>query len=361
MMGREDSLLRAVIDAPDDDGPRLAFADWRESRGDADRAEFIRVQLRLARMRRDDPDRPAPARRQGELIREHGRRWAEALGPGVEEWVYRRGFVERVQMKLEAPARQIVGVLEKAPIRHIRDASQIDDLDGIVGALPHLDRLTGLEFWGLYAFTNRQVDELLSSPHLRNLRTLILHHDRNGNLVSDRVLTRAMASPHRANLEELAINVDGAWRGPSPGLVRAMAGSPHLCKLRSLTLSNAALDLRTVDSIARSPALTRLERLDLGGCALTAEVWEAILSLPQLGRLRSIRLHRARLIDAKGVQLGYIAPVPDHLAGIVDRVKPAYAEAFERLVTAVDWDTEYVSPHFGTCWKGQTRDIGPRA
>jgi uncharacterized protein (TIGR02996 family) len=360
-MGHEDILLQDVIDTPDDDGPRLQFADWRESQGDIDRAEFIRLQCGLASLRQADPGRAALVRREGELLREHGVEWAEELGPRVTEWVFRRGFVERVEMGLETSAGAIVEVLRKAPIRHIRDTTQLCDLDGVVEALPYLDRLTGLEFWELYAVESKLVDELLSSPHLGNLRTLILHHDRNGNLVPDKVLIKAMASPYRANLEELAVNVDGCWRGPSSRLIRAMAKSPHLGNLRSLTLSYAALDVTTVDLIARSPALARLERLDLGGCAFTDEVWEAILALPQLSRLRWIRLSRTRLVDAKGKQLGYISPVPEIVRDLVERVKPEYAATFERLAKAVDWETEMISPDLGTCWKGLTRTKGRRA
>jgi uncharacterized protein (TIGR02996 family) len=45
-----DMLLRDVIAHPDDDGPRLAFADRLEETGAGDgRAEFIRVQCELAR------------------------------------------------------------------------------------------------------------------------------------------------------------------------------------------------------------------------------------------------------------------------------------------------------------------------
>src|SRR5206468_6443043 len=39
-------LLEAARQAPDEDGPRLAYADWCEERGDTDRATFIRLQLR---------------------------------------------------------------------------------------------------------------------------------------------------------------------------------------------------------------------------------------------------------------------------------------------------------------------------
>src|SRR4051812_185048 len=50
----ERAFIQHAIDSPDD-APRLIFADWLEDHGDADRAEFIRTQCRLARMSEDDP------------------------------------------------------------------------------------------------------------------------------------------------------------------------------------------------------------------------------------------------------------------------------------------------------------------
>jgi uncharacterized protein (TIGR02996 family) len=46
-----DLLLRAIIDEPSDDDPRLKYADVVEEQGHAARAEFIRVQCELARRR----------------------------------------------------------------------------------------------------------------------------------------------------------------------------------------------------------------------------------------------------------------------------------------------------------------------
>jgi uncharacterized protein (TIGR02996 family) len=40
------AFLRAVIDRPDDNLPRLIFADWLDEHGEPERAEFIRVQCR---------------------------------------------------------------------------------------------------------------------------------------------------------------------------------------------------------------------------------------------------------------------------------------------------------------------------
>src|SRR4051812_20344131 len=43
------ALLADILEHHDDDTPRLVYADWLDEHGEADRAEFIRVQCELAR------------------------------------------------------------------------------------------------------------------------------------------------------------------------------------------------------------------------------------------------------------------------------------------------------------------------
>ena len=48
-MSDEDALLAAIAAHPDEDTPRLMYADWLDEHGQPVRAEFIRVQIELAR------------------------------------------------------------------------------------------------------------------------------------------------------------------------------------------------------------------------------------------------------------------------------------------------------------------------
>jgi uncharacterized protein (TIGR02996 family) len=73
----EAAFLKAIAADPEEDAPRLVYADWLEENGQPARAELIRVQVRLARMSDNDPDQPALAVRRRELILDAAR----ALGP----------------------------------------------------------------------------------------------------------------------------------------------------------------------------------------------------------------------------------------------------------------------------------------
>src|SRR5437667_9297562 len=66
-----EAFLQRIRAYPDDDAPRLIFADWLDEQGSveaADRAEFIRVQVALAQMSPDDPRQPALLIAERELL-----------------------------------------------------------------------------------------------------------------------------------------------------------------------------------------------------------------------------------------------------------------------------------------------------
>src|SRR5262245_74448 len=104
-MNDHDHLLRAVLAAPDDDHLRLAFADWFEENGDAERAEFIRVQCRLAALPYATNEMRRLRERQKHLLSANRARWTAAFpalrdrGVKAEDrWEFRRGFVECVTL-----------------------------------------------------------------------------------------------------------------------------------------------------------------------------------------------------------------------------------------------------------------------
>src|SRR5581483_6308863 len=89
------AFLRAIAEHPDDDLPRLVYADWLDEHGEPERAEFIRVQIELERMPFDDPRRPDLIDRQAELVFPSSRTWQPVQPPGVM-LTFERGFVRSV-------------------------------------------------------------------------------------------------------------------------------------------------------------------------------------------------------------------------------------------------------------------------
>ena len=89
MPNDDDAFLRAIGENPADDAPRLVYADCLDDRGDAARAEFIRVQCELARPGGDR------ARRTELRLRER-RLWMAQGSPAFQgcRVEFRRGFAE---------------------------------------------------------------------------------------------------------------------------------------------------------------------------------------------------------------------------------------------------------------------------
>ena len=102
-----DALYAAILAHPDEDTPRLVYADYVEEHGDSARAEFIRAQVRLAAMNEWDDDYTAIEVRCRRLLAEHPE-WYEPLRPfsevhdfpkGFEVPPFARGFLEETRLK----------------------------------------------------------------------------------------------------------------------------------------------------------------------------------------------------------------------------------------------------------------------
>src|SRR5262245_34763026 len=72
---REEDFIMAIRETPDDDNPRLVYADWLEEQGDV-RGEFLRLVVRWKAMSPDDT--LCRARIQG-LRRQVSTEWVAAV------------------------------------------------------------------------------------------------------------------------------------------------------------------------------------------------------------------------------------------------------------------------------------------
>src|SRR4051812_45811571 len=101
-MADHPAFLADVIANPEDDTPRLVYADWLDenagSPADHGRAELIRVQCRSAGLPAYDPLRLALEARAADLLDEHARTWAGHLKGLVSYPLFRRGFVEEASV-----------------------------------------------------------------------------------------------------------------------------------------------------------------------------------------------------------------------------------------------------------------------
>jgi uncharacterized protein (TIGR02996 family) len=105
-MTPDNPLLKAVIAQPDDDTLRLAVADWFDESDQPARAEFIRVQVELARGVADRERRNHLEVLQRDLLIANEAEWVKPLADVLRcragqwgGWVFRRGFVEYFRLR----------------------------------------------------------------------------------------------------------------------------------------------------------------------------------------------------------------------------------------------------------------------
>jgi uncharacterized protein (TIGR02996 family) len=343
-------FLHAIIENPQDDTPRLIYADWLEEHGDPGRAEFIRVQCELARTDEADERSTLLRERAWELLRQHGRGWREELqawAQGASPW-FRRGFVAGIA----TTARQFLssgkGLCGRTPLESVRlrdprerlnelaqcaSLSRLSelvldllsgtrtrlDLDGlrVLLASPHLGRLQSLDLSGS-GLGPRGAEVLAESPAVANLSMLSLV----GAEVNSAAIEWLAASParERCSILRLRANEVSGWgaaalarftslRVLTLGLnplggegVGALAGSPHLTSLAWLDLDQTRPGRDGIAALASSPHLRNLRRLSLEANGLDDEAVELLLTSPHLHRLTHLDLYNNRITD-RGVAL----------------------------------------------------------
>jgi uncharacterized protein (TIGR02996 family) len=196
-----DPFLRAILDHPEEDGPRLVYADWLDEQGDP-RGEFIQVQCQRARLRLNDRRRSALLKRERELLWAYGIGWVEE----VPDWArsgchFDRGFVQWVRASAGDFTERAEELFRAAPITEATLRQPIPDAAALF-ARPELARLRVLKIdpdndrWPI-KIGPAETALLAASPYLASLRKL----DLEGNAIGDAGALAVARSPYLAGLE----------------------------------------------------------------------------------------------------------------------------------------------------------------
>jgi uncharacterized protein (TIGR02996 family) len=290
-MNEEAALLKAITAYADEDTPRLVYADWLDenrpdrrpspAEGPSARAEFIRVQCRLAAGAFDAPDYPELLERELDLAT-----WLNTHDPdsylalddlhcnnefGGGEWGdYRRGFPEVVEFNdYGEDANETVTTLSmaleagfaKCPARTIRLE------DAMVEEVALLTRL----------------------PIFGRIRGICLDSLDDGN--EDRAVRAVVLTPRATGLRRLYFDFP---IGPSG--CKALALSPYLGKVESLVLDYPTVSAATVRTLSRAKWFRNLRRLQLW--AGRGDLLRTLAELPPMPHLVSLKL---RMPVAAGV------------------------------------------------------------
>lgn len=262
-MNDRDSLLTAILAAPDEDTPRLMFADWLQENDETERAEFIRLQCRFEQI--------APRSAEGKRLAKREKELQVALFGHLDALAFqsitlRRGFVGSITsgfLHFRDVADQLR--LEDAPTFEL--ILEYDERDSALLESSYDDYLTA-------------VGELGERPALR--RSVSLDLPCLGPELSHAILQ----SPQFMNLRRL--NFPGNEAGPC---IESVA-SPTFANLRWANFynSDSAADCPSIVPLAECPHLANLEHLDFGAC----EQWDdgaiAVAKATQWNRLRYLSL-----------------------------------------------------------------------
>jgi uncharacterized protein (TIGR02996 family) len=306
-MSLQSAFLRAILDDPEDDAPRLVFADWLEEHGDSDRAEFIRTQVTLAQLPLHAPGRTALAAREEALLQEHSRRWADPLRGLNWGWRFGRGFIEAVQIHPfnDQTVPALARVVALAPIRMLSIPDDCPWGEALVAAAPSFGRLRELRFeytsFSHYGLSGH-LQTLLTSPHVAGLLKLYVVGGRNWGWLSKKALRAIITSPSLTGLTDLTFVHD--WHGLAPDLIRILARTPRKAKLERLSLFYSQMKPELMWELGSSRHLTLLSRLDLRKCSWDRATWQALLDAPLFRHLERLYLYNTNVTSPEGEHIG---------------------------------------------------------
>jgi uncharacterized protein (TIGR02996 family) len=229
-MSTGQALLQAILADPEDDTPRLVYADWLGETGDEDRAEFIRLQVERARLPEQEGRAKSLWVRERTLLHEHRDRWLAGLEPLLARGPYdvgvgfERGFVHSIELPVQWLLEHGDLVRQHCPL--LRRA-EVYRLTGWGKRLAESPVLRGLRELAFPCWMNEEdAFALARSPHLGELRVLEVWLGSTG--VADDVLGRTLArAPAWPRLRELrALDVDEVDRSAWVALVDEVAGRP---------------------------------------------------------------------------------------------------------------------------------------
>jgi uncharacterized protein (TIGR02996 family) len=329
-LSQDDAFLHDIIENAADNTPRLVYADWLDEHGNAERAEFIRLQIEHARLDADDPRRWDLSKREETLLKAHGTAWMQNLTDWAREgrcW-FRRGFVAEVTATVDQFLDGAAALRRATPLEGValqQAAGRMAD----VASCPGMTGLSHLDLSGANPpLQAADVRGLVRSRHLAGLRSLDLDFQRIGNEGMQALGQAAGVGPLEAlYLEHGFWSIDLKHDLPATLDLRPLADSPHRDHLTTLYLGNNEMIAESFAALGNFPRLTTLT---LGRVEPAAA--KVLVGAPPLAGLRLLRIgSRSSRVETTRALAG-----SPHLAGLVALELPhcGLSDASARVLAA---------------------------
>lgn len=327
-MSDHDALLRAIVENPAEDTPRLVFADWLDEHADTfptpavvrQRAAFIRDDIAMSQRDEFDPLRlrweltEKPEREAGEWVKETLPNLPEGY-EFISEPLFRRGFLSGVILDSKYRRTLLEPPVDQSPIaclrfcacsllgiellRRARWRGRIMALEFARGgrtsltdfhSLFALDNLACLERLAFLKHTidRRELDRLVTSAMFSRLAALSITYTPVGNafvesfnrlgtpiplrelqLLGCRIAPSAVAqllvTPAAKNLKSLSFGGDKIG---TPEKFHSLSRVSNPPPIRSLDMSNDTLNEGGLELFLTSQLVPGLQQLILSDCGL---------------------------------------------------------------------------------------------
>jgi uncharacterized protein (TIGR02996 family) len=306
----DDALLAAIQAYPDEDTPRLMYADWLDELATTDaqraRAEFIRVQIELERMpefgdAENEGRRELLGIQEGALLEQYAAGWLQRVPVrhptfNPHRVRFRRGFPEMGSFHIDYLRDSVADVFAHPLLRRI-GVSPIDD--AALGELlrsPWVAELRGLELTPRQGTGLRPDWSLLADcAKLSNLDSLALAF---GGTLTPTGADRIAANAALAGVGTLCIKEDEGSIYAIPLLLSGAAFGA----LARFELSNFRGDRPQLPDLVTH--LARLEDLRLGGYTAFTEDIARLTRSAAWGHLRHFEFSYGVLGDGAARTLG---------------------------------------------------------
>ena len=264
-MTSEAALFAECVANPDDDAPRLVWAD----RVGGERGELVVIQCDLARGDLSPAEARVRRLRERELLDEHAIEWAGSLAQVARRWSFRRGFVEAARFShwrspVEWPLLRAVTVDFKRATWDGIDQVRALGVTSPLGneSLPIAPALRALS---LRSLADRDVDNVIDVVSAASIETLRLSY----LMVSSGALARILGTAS----DVTALELDLATMRDD---LELPVGRP----LRALRLGRSRV--HTLAQLRGSTAATSLERLGFELHGAPADLAGVLASLPRV-------------------------------------------------------------------------------
>jgi len=347
-MSDEAALLAAIRANPDEDTPRLVYADWLQEHDNASRAEFIRAQCQAFRLPRTDKERKKLEKKAEALFKANKAEWGgtvwkafHSTKPAVSHCHIERGFITSVKGTAELVVEHAADIERFAPclrslhttrtniharevfdlplLRRVRELT-LDWLDTpsyrLLRDCPAWGELDRLHLGFEFKSEAESLTGLAKVPLVVAARQLDLDY---GYFLQDdappHVGQEAAQEPslrEMAKLKMPQLRGFGFW-GLMPASVSVMTKWPGFAKLDWLIFETASLEDETVEALLTAATLPKLKRLHLNENSLNDASASVVAECPQLGELQELRLDWNRLTDAGARLLSLSTTLPAQL------------------------------------------------